>query len=124
MVGGMCVLYTVHHYGWLFLRFRLVGCRLLLHLYLPLCSTNKPIEAKKGNPPMMPVVITPGGPLDLSSVLVRNRIIFIGQPINSQVAQRVYRLVYLNCPDGSTYSVLAISDCMSWVMLRMSDISS
>ncbi|WCJ41637.1 ATP-dependent Clp protease proteolytic subunit [Euphorbia peplus] len=47
------------------------------------------IEAKKGNPPIMPAVMTPGGPLDLSSVLFRNRIIFIGQPINSQVAQRV-----------------------------------
>lgn len=87
------------------------------------------IEAKKGNPPVMPAVMTPGGPLDLSSVLFRNRIIFIGQPINSQVAQRVISqlvtlatidgdsdiLVYLNCPGGSTYSVLAIYDCMSWI---------
>ena len=47
------------------------------------------IEAKKGNTPVMPAVMTPGGPLDLSSVLFRNRIIFIGQPINAQVAQRV-----------------------------------
>lgn len=37
----------------------------------------------------MPAVMTPGGPLDLSSILFRNRIIFIGQPVNSQVAQRV-----------------------------------
>lgn len=37
----------------------------------------------------MPAVLTPGGPMDLSSVLFRNRIIFIGQPVNSQVAQRV-----------------------------------
>lgn len=87
------------------------------------------IEAKKGNPPIMPAVMTPGGPLDLSSVLFRNRIIFIGQPINSQVAQRVISqlvtlatidgnadiLMYLNCPGGSTYSVLAIYDCMSWI---------
>nr|XP_010910493.2 ATP-dependent Clp protease proteolytic subunit 6, chloroplastic [Elaeis guineensis] len=88
------------------------------------------IEAKKGNPPIMPAVMTPGGPLDLSSVLFRNRIIFIGQPVNSQVAQRVISqlltlasidddadiLVYLNCPGGSTYSVLAICDCMSRVI--------
>lgn len=47
------------------------------------------INAKKGNPPMMPAVMTPGGPLDLSSVLFRNRIIFVGQPVNSQVAQQV-----------------------------------
>ncbi|XP_009631770.1 ATP-dependent Clp protease proteolytic subunit 6, chloroplastic isoform X1 [Nicotiana tomentosiformis] len=87
------------------------------------------IEAKKGNPPIMPAVMTPGGPLDLSTVLFRNRIIFIGQPINSAVAQRVISqlvtlatidenadiLIYLNCPGGSTYSVLAIYDCMSWI---------
>ncbi|ONH90572.1 hypothetical protein PRUPE_8G061700 [Prunus persica] len=86
------------------------------------------IEARKGNPPILPAVMTPGGPLDLSSVLFRNRIIFIGQPVNSLVAQRVISqlvtlatvdenadiLVYLNCPGGSTYSVLAIYDCMSW----------
>ncbi|KAI0497622.1 hypothetical protein KFK09_020854 [Dendrobium nobile] len=87
------------------------------------------IEAKKGNPPVMPAVMTPGGPLDLSSILFRNRIIFIGQPVNSQVAQRVISqlvtlaavddsadiLIYLNCPGGSTYSILAIYDCMSWI---------
>lgn len=91
--------------------------------------SNGPIVARKGNPPMMPAVMTPGGPLDLSTVLFRNRIIFIGQPINSQVAQRVISqlvtlatidensdiLIYLNCPGGSTYSVLAIYDCMSWI---------
>ncbi|XP_057788384.1 ATP-dependent Clp protease proteolytic subunit 6, chloroplastic isoform X2 [Salvia miltiorrhiza] len=91
--------------------------------------SNAVIEAKKGNPPIMPAVITPGGPLDLSTVLFRSRIIFIGQPINSQVAQRVISqlvtlatideesdiLIYLNCPGGSTYSVLAIYDCMSWI---------
>ncbi|KAH8498332.1 hypothetical protein H0E87_017302, partial [Populus deltoides] len=85
------------------------------------------VNARGGNPPIMPAVMTPGGPLDLSSVLFRNRIIFIGQPINSQVAQRVISqlvtlatidenadiLMYLNCPGGSTYSVLAIYDCMS-----------
>ncbi|XP_044507300.1 ATP-dependent Clp protease proteolytic subunit 6, chloroplastic [Mangifera indica] len=87
------------------------------------------ITAKKGNPPIMPAVMTPGGALDLSTILFRNRIIFIGQPINSQVAQRVISqlvtlatidedsdiLVYVNCPGGSTYSVLAIYDCMSWI---------
>ncbi|XP_031383653.1 ATP-dependent Clp protease proteolytic subunit 6, chloroplastic-like isoform X2 [Punica granatum] len=87
------------------------------------------IVAKKGNPPIMPAVMTPGGQLDLSSVLFRNRIIFVGQPVNSQVAQRVISqlvtlatidedadiLMYINCPGGSTYSVLAIYDCMSWI---------
>ncbi|KAE8672795.1 ATP-dependent Clp protease proteolytic subunit 6 [Hibiscus syriacus] len=87
------------------------------------------IQAKTGNPPVMPAEMTPGGPLDLSTVLFRNLIIFIGQPVNSQVAQRVISqlvtlaainedadiLVYLNCPGGSTYSVLAIYDGMSWI---------
>ncbi|WVZ04511.1 hypothetical protein V8G54_025317 [Vigna mungo] len=88
------------------------------------------IEASKGNPSITPAVMTPGGPLDLSSVLFRNRIIFIGQPVNAQVAQRVISqlvtlatideksdiLVYINCPGGSTYSVLAVYDCMSWLL--------
>lgn len=47
------------------------------------------IEAKNGNPPVTPAVMTPGGAIDLSSVLFRNRIIFVGQPISAQVAQRV-----------------------------------
>ncbi|ESQ35670.1 hypothetical protein EUTSA_v10008442mg [Eutrema salsugineum] len=95
------------------------------------------IEAKKGNPPVMPSVMTPGGPLDLSSVLFRNRIIFIGQPINAQVAQRVISqlvtlasiddksdiLMYLNCPGGSTYSVLAIYDCMSWIKPKVGTVA-
>ncbi|KAL0536254.1 hypothetical protein IC582_025197 [Cucumis melo] len=97
--------------------------------FLLTSTSYGPIEARKGNPPIMPAVMTPGGPLDLSSVLFRNRIIFIGQPVNSTVAQRVISqlvtlatidedadiLVYLNCPGGSTYSVLAIYDCMSWI---------
>ncbi|KAG7591337.1 ClpP/crotonase-like domain superfamily [Arabidopsis thaliana x Arabidopsis arenosa] len=95
------------------------------------------IEAKKGNLPVMPSVMTPGGPLDLSSVLFRNRIIFIGQPINAQVAQRVISqlvtlasiddksdiLMYLNCPGGSTYSVLAIYDCMSWIKPKVGTVA-
>ncbi|PKA57033.1 ATP-dependent Clp protease proteolytic subunit 6, chloroplastic [Apostasia shenzhenica] len=103
-----------------------------LNEQVPCYSTSRHkavLDAKKGNPPVMPTVMTPGGPLDLSSVLFRNRIIFIGQPINSQVAQRVISqlvtlaavdedadiLIYLNCPGGSTYSILAIYDCMSWI---------
>ncbi|KAD2393095.1 hypothetical protein R6Q59_012815 [Mikania micrantha] len=93
-------------------------------------SSYSPVVARRGAPPpITPAVMTPGGPLDLSTVLFRNRIIFVGQPINSQVAQRVISqlvtlatidenadiLVYVNCPGGSTYSVLAIYDCMSWI---------
>lgn len=38
---------------------------------------------------MMPAVMTPVGPVDLSAVLFRNRTIFIGEHVNSMVAQRV-----------------------------------
>ncbi|KAF5181280.1 Atp-dependent clp protease proteolytic subunit [Thalictrum thalictroides] len=117
--------------GTLGLSFRSQGLPLKLNeqVHRLIDPSNGPIEARKGNPPVMPAVMTPGGPLDLSSVLFRNRIIFIGQPINSQVAQRVMSqlvtlatidedadiLIYLNCPGGSTYSVLAIYDTMSWI---------
>lgn len=111
---------------------RIHGLSLKHNEYVPQYSERRYggiIEARKGNPPIMPSVMTPGGPLDLSAVLFRNRIIFIGQPVNSQVAQRVISqlltlaavdedadiLIYLNCPGGSTYSVLAIYDCMSWI---------
>ncbi|MFS7906346.1 putative endopeptidase Clp [Helianthus anomalus] len=47
----------------------------------------------------MPAVMTPRGALDLSTLLFRNHL----------------NLVYVNCPGGSTYSVLAIYDCMSWI---------
>lgn len=90
---------------------------------------NSIMAAKKGNPPVMPGIMTPAGPLDLMSVLLRSRVVFIGQPVNAQVAQRVISqlmtlaaidpdadiLMYLNCPGGSIYSILAIYDCMSWI---------
>eukprot|EP00245_Coleochaete_scutata_P004491 TRINITY_DN17192_c0_g1_i1.p1 TRINITY_DN17192_c0_g1~~TRINITY_DN17192_c0_g1_i1.p1 ORF type:complete len:326 (+),score=57.23 TRINITY_DN17192_c0_g1_i1:73-1050(+) len=86
------------------------------------------IEAR-GIPPIMPAIMTPVGPIDLSTVLMRNRIIFVGSPVNSQLAQRVISSLmtlaavdekedikmYINCPGGSTYSVLAIFDCMQWI---------
>jgi len=92
-------------------------------------SYNSIRAAKKGNPPIMPGIMTPAGPLDLMSVLLRSRVVFIGQPINAQVAQRVISqlmtlaaidpdadiLMYLNSPGGSIYSILAIYDCMSWI---------
>lgn len=95
-----------------------------------------PRAAKKGNPPITPAIVTPGGPMDISSVMLRNRIIFIGQPVNSQVAQRVISQLmtlaavdenedikmYINCPGGSTYSVLAIYDCMSWIKPKVSTV--
>ncbi|PHT72817.1 ATP-dependent Clp protease proteolytic subunit 6, chloroplastic [Capsicum annuum] len=63
------------------------------------------IEAKEGvsNSPIMPVVITPGGILDLSSVLFRNWIFFIGILINSAVSKKVIlQLATLETIDENT----------------------
>jgi ATP-dependent Clp protease protease subunit len=95
-----------------------------------------PIVAGSGNPTLMPAVNTPEGPMDLSTVLFRNRTIFVGQQITSQVAQRVISqlvtlaaidenadiLVYINCSTGSPYNVLAIYDCMSWIKPKVGTI--
>ncbi|KAG0575398.1 hypothetical protein KC19_5G001500 [Ceratodon purpureus] len=84
--------------------------------------------AKKGSPPIMPAVLTPSGPVDLGTLMLRNRIIFVGSPVNSEVAQSVISKLltlaaindeeeikmYINCPGGSTYSIMAIYDAMQW----------
>lgn len=96
-----------------------------------------PRAARRKAPPIMPAVMTPGGPSDLVSAFFRNRIIFIGSPINGQVAQRVISQlmtlatideeedikIYINCPGGSTYSVLAVYDCMAWVKPDISTVA-
>ena len=37
----------------------------------------------------MPLVMTPAGPMDLSTAFLRNRIIFVGSSVNAVTAQRV-----------------------------------
>ncbi|CAN1745222.1 ATP-dependent Clp protease proteolytic subunit 6, chloroplastic, partial [Linum perenne] len=90
-------------------------------------------DMNRENPPIMPEVPTPGGAVDLFSVLFRNRIIFIGEEIDSRVAQQVISqlvtlasideeadiTIYLNSPGGNTYSVMAIYDCMSTIKPRV-----
>lgn len=52
----------------------------------------------------MTVVMTSGGPLDLSTILLKNHITFVGRPINSQVVQRVIsELVTIVIIDGKAY---------------------
>ncbi|KAF3323424.1 ATP-dependent Clp protease proteolytic subunit 6 [Carex littledalei] len=96
-------------------------------------STGTVVAAKGDNPPIMPSVTTPAGQMDLSTVLFRNRTIFIGQFISPQVAQRVISqlitlatidedldiLLYLNCVGGSIYATFAIYDCMKWIKPRV-----
>ncbi|KAL3689760.1 hypothetical protein R1sor_016069 [Riccia sorocarpa] len=100
------------------------------------CGSLDIRAAKKGAPALMPLVMTPTGPADLSTVLLRNRIVFVGSPVNSQVAQKVISQLltlaaideeqeikmYINCPGGSTYSVLAIYDTMSWIKPKVSTV--
>lgn len=61
--------------------------------------------------------------------MFRNRIIFVGSSVNSEVAQSVISKLltlaaindeeeikmYINCPGGSTYSIMAIFDAMQWI---------
>lgn len=81
--------------------------------------------------------MTPAGPADLMTAFFQNRIIFIGQAVNGQVAQRVISQlmtlaavdeeedikIYINCPGGSTYSILAIYDCMAWIKPDVSTVA-
>ncbi|XP_062213727.1 ATP-dependent Clp protease proteolytic subunit 6, chloroplastic-like [Phragmites australis] len=90
---------------------------------------NTIVASENENPPLMPAIMTPSGPLNLATALLGNRVIFIGQYINTQVAQRVIShlvtlaaideeadiLIYPNCHGGNLYSILAIYDCMSWI---------
>ena len=50
--------------------------------------------AKKGAPPIIPAVLTPSGPVDLSTLMLRNRIIFVGSPVNSEVCVHELALVF------------------------------
>eukprot|EP00252_Welwitschia_mirabilis_P015945 TRINITY_DN3535_c0_g1_i1.p1 TRINITY_DN3535_c0_g1~~TRINITY_DN3535_c0_g1_i1.p1 ORF type:complete len:289 (-),score=28.81 TRINITY_DN3535_c0_g1_i1:287-1153(-) len=92
----------------------------------------------KDNPPIPPAVMTSLGPwpLDLMSVLLRSRIIFVGEYLTGPVAQRVISqlvtlatidpdadiLMYINCPGGTPYSVLAIFDCMQWIKPKVATV--
>ena len=66
-----------------------------------------------GNPPTMPTLMTPRGALDLSYVLFRNRIIFIGQPVNAKVAQQVIsQLVTLASIDEDSDILVCLIFCI------------
>eukprot|EP00270_Netrium_digitus_P012987 TRINITY_DN4278_c0_g1_i1.p1 TRINITY_DN4278_c0_g1~~TRINITY_DN4278_c0_g1_i1.p1 ORF type:complete len:350 (-),score=73.32 TRINITY_DN4278_c0_g1_i1:149-1132(-) len=100
-------------------------------------AASAPRAAKRKAPPVVPLVLGPSGPTDLMSAFFRNRIIFIGSAINSQMAQRVVSQlitleamddkedikIYINCPGGSTYSVMAIYDAMAWVKPDISTVA-
>jgi ATP-dependent Clp protease protease subunit len=82
---------------------------------------------------LIPVVIETSGrgerAYDIYSLLLRNRIIFLGTPINDQVANVIVAQLlylnqedpdkeiqmYINCPGGGIYAGLAIYDTMQQV---------
>lgn len=47
--------------------------------YMPIRAT------RRGAPPIMPAVISPSGATDLATLMLRNRVVFIGSPVNSEV---------------------------------------
>jgi ATP-dependent Clp protease protease subunit len=82
---------------------------------------------------LIPVVIETSGrgerAYDIYSLLLRNRIIFLGTPINDQVANVIVAQLlylnqedpekeiqmYINCPGGGIYAGLAIYDTMQQI---------
>ena len=87
---------------------------------------------------LVPMVIESSGrgerAYDIYSLLLRNRIVFVGSPINDQisnliVAQLLYLdqddpdqpiSMYINCPGGQVYAGLAIYDTMQLVRAPIS----
>ena len=74
---------------------------------------------------------------DLTSYLMRNRVIFVGQRINDQVATQVVASLlalnsldphadikmYINCPAASSYSVVSILDTIKAVAAPVSTVA-
>lgn len=121
-------------------RFKL--CKLVNSCYsVNACrSSSTIVHARRPRDPIIAPVI-PAGPsgediIDLNSYLLRNRIIFLGQRINDQVAtQTVASLlalnslddkqdikIYINCPTGSSYSVVSILDTMNAIAAPISTV--
>lgn len=101
---------------------------------LPVLQARRPRD-----PILAPVIqVGPSGEdvVDLNSYLMRNRIIFLGQRINDQVAvQTVASLLalnslddksdiklYINCAAGSSYSVVSILDTMNAITAPISTV--
>jgi hypothetical protein len=73
---------------------------------------NTIVASQNENPPLMPAIMTPAGPLDLATILLGNRVIFVGQYINSQVAQRVIsQLVTLAAVDEEADILVSMHSC-------------
>ena len=83
--------------------------------------------------PLVPMVVEQDSrgerSFDIYSRLLRERVIFLGEPIDDQVANLVIAQlihlesddpekdvsIYINCPGGSVYAGLAIYDTMQYV---------
>ncbi|CAI9286775.1 unnamed protein product [Lactuca saligna] len=74
-------------------------------------SSYNPIVARRGAPPIMPAVMTPAQRVISQLVTL------------ATIDDKADILVYVNCPGGSTYSVLAIYDCMSWIKPKVGTVA-
>jgi ATP-dependent Clp endopeptidase proteolytic subunit ClpP len=90
--------------------------------------------------PLIPMVIerTARGEreFDIYSRLLNERIVFLGTPIDDQIANLIVAQllhlesedpdkdisIYINCPGGSIYSGLAIYDTMQFIRTRIDEI--
>lgn len=89
------------------------------------------------DPVIAPVIPSGDDFIDLNGHLLRNRIIFVGQRINDQVATQVVASllaldsldthaeikIYINCAAGSSYSVVSILDTMRAISAPISTVA-
>jgi hypothetical protein len=61
------------------------------------CSYMPIRAARRGAPPIMPAVISPSGATDLATLMLRNRVVFIGSPVNSEVRSSARNSISFLC---------------------------
>ncbi|KAK3244107.1 ATP-dependent Clp protease proteolytic subunit 5 [Cymbomonas tetramitiformis] len=98
---------------------------------------NVSARGPRGPPTMVPNVQVDGQMMDVMGYLKSNRIIFIGEPITDKVVQSVITdmlaleladpnadiKLYLNSPEGTIHSIIALVDMMKLVKCDVSTVA-
>jgi len=119
----------------------------LMCAFVPLAPRSPQVQASRGGTPVMPIGVPkvayrlPGSPVadwvDLYNRLYRERILFLGQEINDEIANQVIGVMlyldsedntkpinlYINSPGGSVTSGFAMFDTMRHVKSEVSTIN-
>jgi len=133
---------------------RIASCKMallaalpLMCAFVPLAPRSPQVQASRGGTPVMPIGVPkvayrlPGSPVadwvDLYNRLYRERILFLGQEINDEIANQVIGVMlyldsedntkpinlYINSPGGSVTSGFAMFDTMRHVKSEVSTIN-